>query len=163
MKFIEAFFLGLLIACTSLISQVFFTVIAELFFRFNLNFEYTLDDSIMYITLTILIAATIEELLRYIVIKKRMCTDSHPIATTLIQGIFLGFGFTLFEIILVSLSTSIVNIPITMILPVLTMHITLSIFLLFTIKPNQSKSKDTLYILLAIVFHTIGNLLIYFL
>ncbi|MEN8252000.1 MAG: PrsW family glutamic-type intramembrane protease [Patescibacteria group bacterium] len=163
MKFIETFFLGIFIAIISLVTQVFASVVFELFFRLDLDFRYTQDKSMLYIVLVILLASAIEEILRYMIIKKRIShKTSDNIATSIILGFFLGLGFATFEIALISFSVDIMDYSIIIeLIPILLIHILLSIFLLLTVKKTGQISKDAVYIVIAIILHTISNTIIF--
>jgi len=162
MKFIETFFLGILIACTALIAQVFITVIAELFFRTTFVFQYLSTDTLNYVVLLMLIAASIEELLRYLIIKKRTSLHITNGLSIFIYGTLLGIGFTSFETLLALFSNTIFISKLFMIIPVLIIHITLSIFLLFFIKSKNKISQDAPYIIASIILHTLGNLTLFY-
>ncbi len=162
MKFIETLFLGILIACTALIAQVFVTVIAELFFRTDITFQYLPTDSIWHIGLIMIIAASIEENLRYLIIKKRTSQHINNILSIFIHGSLLGIGFASFEMILALLSQSISTLAISMIISVFTIHITLSIFLLYFIKPKNQIITELPFLFISIIFHTLSNLALFY-
>ena len=164
MKFIETLFLGILIACTSLIAQVFVTVIAELFFRTVFTFQYLPTDSIHHICVLMIVAASTEEILRYLIIKKRVSQHTSSILQTLIHGFLLGSGFASFELFLASLNHTVSTSTISMFIPVFIIHIILSIFLLFFIKSTSKTIPDSLFLITSIILHTASNLsLFYFL
>ncbi len=162
MALLGTFFLGLFIACASLIVQVFTSVIAELFFGISLDFQYSTTDTIIYVISLMLLASIIEESLRYIAIKKNVTKHVKNINSLFTYGILFGFGFATFEIILISLSYGLTNIPsILDILPIFSIHILLSIFLLFITKKDKSIEHDTPYIITAILLHTFSNFILY--
>jgi RsiW-degrading membrane proteinase PrsW (M82 family) len=164
MRFISTFFLGLLIAFSSLIAQVFLTVIADLFFNIDINFQYTQQDSFQYVTLTMLLAATIEEILRYFALKKNTIIHiQKKITDTIFLGILFGIGFTTFEVILISFNQSLTQITtlLPMIISVLLIHICISIFFLLFIKHKSSISSELYLLLIAIFAHTLANILLF--
>ncbi len=161
MKFIETFFWGAFIACTALIAQVFVTVISEIFFKTTLTFQYLLTDTIIHVSLLMLIAATIEELLRYLIIKKRISIYVSGLLTSLIYGIALGIGFASFETFLALAGHTISLNILFMMVPIFVIHIILSIFLLFFIKSKVKPILELHYLIISIVLHTIGNLIIF--
>lgn len=162
MKFVETLFLGTLIACTALIAQVFVTVIAELFFRTTLEFQYLPTDTLYHIGFLMLIAASIEETLRYLIIKKRTSQHVSDILSVLIHGSLLGIGFASFEMILALLGHTISISELFMIAPVFAIHITLSIFLLFFTKPKNETIREMPFLIISIILHTIGNLTLFY-
>jgi len=162
MKFIETLFLGMLIACTALIAQVFVTVIAELFFRITFVFQYLPTDTLSHIILLMLAAATIEELLRYLIIKKRTSLHVSNVSSVFIYGALLGIGFASFEALLALFDNTISISNLFMFAPVLIIHISLSIFLLFFIKSDNKISQDALYIVASIIIHTLSNLTLFY-
>ena len=164
MKFIGTLFLGIIIAFASLVVQVFITIISDIFFGIPITIQYSPDNTILYTLILITIAETIEEILRYIVIKKSIVSYTHPnMRDALIYGSLLGIGFAGFEIILLIFNQSLASISLLSILPVLIIHITLSIFLLYIATKKQSPTRDIPYILIAIIFHVLSNLLLFYL
>ncbi len=163
MKFIGTFFLGLLIAFGALITQVFFSVIAELFFRLDINFQYTASDTFAHTLILMLLASLIEEVLRYFALKKRICGYiQNKFKNVLIYGFLFGFGFTVFEIILASLSQlPLQSTTLIMFALVLMTHVFISSFFLLFIK-KESKIISELHILIiAIIFHVMVNLILF--
>ena len=162
MKFIETLFLGVLIACTALIAQVFVTVIAELFFRTDVTFQYLPTDSIQHIGFIMIIAASIEEGLRYLIIKKRTSQHINDISSIFIHGLLLGIGFASFEMFLASLGQAISTSDISMIISVFAIHIVLSIFLLYFIKFKNKIITELPFLFISIIFHTLSNLVLFY-
>ncbi|HIP50382.1 MAG TPA: hypothetical protein EYG99_02945 [Candidatus Pacebacteria bacterium] len=162
MKFIETLFLGILVACTALIAQVFITVIAELFFRTSLTFQYSFTDSLYHVGLLMAIAASIEEVLRYIIIKKRTIHHVSGISSIFVYGSLLGIGFASFEMFLALLGHTISIHDMFMIIPVFAVHITLSIFLLFFIKSENETVRDIPFLITSIILHTASNLTLFY-
>jgi len=164
MKLLWTFFLGIIIALTSLVTQVFVGVISDIFFDIPITIQYSLDDTILHVLILMTIAATIEESLRYIVIKKNIIlytkANMHDI---IIQGVLFGTGFFGFEIMLLVFNQPLSSISLISILPVLIIHITLSIFLLYTAKRKQTLSYDMPYIFIAIIFHICSNFFLFYL
>lgn len=162
MKLIGTFFLGIVIALASLVVQVFVGVISEIFFGTYIAIQYSPTDTILHIIILMVIAATIEELLRYIAIKKNTVfyTDT-TIRNIMLYGTLLGAGFASFEIILVTFGQSFATISLLSIVPVLMIHITLSIFLLYIATKKQTLLRDMPYVIIAIVFHVLSNFLLF--
>ncbi|MEA3323098.1 MAG: PrsW family glutamic-type intramembrane protease, partial [Patescibacteria group bacterium] len=102
MKFIETLFLGFLIACAALIAQVFFEVVAEIFFHTEIIIRYSPTDTTQHILMIMVIAATIEEVIRYLFIKKRTSLHiDHSLIDPILYGTLLGVGFVTLEIIFI--------------------------------------------------------------
>lgn len=161
MKFIETLFLGFLIACASLIAQVFFEVIAEIFFHTELAIQYSPTDTIQHILLIMIIAATIEESIRYLFIKKRTSLHiDYSLTDSILYGTLLGIGFVTLEIIFSFFSGALFVTPIISILSVALIHILLSIFLLFIATYKRTVTQDIPFIIIAILLHVCGNFLL---
>ena len=154
-------FLGVIIACISLITQVFVSLVSELFLRIDLTFQYSELESTKYIVTTMFIASVIEESLRYITIREKVSFYTNNIfLKSVIYGIVFGTGFGLFEIGLVFLNTYTISFStVVNFIPVFIIHICLSILLLFTTKRNLY--RDIFFILLSIFIHVLCNLAIF--
>ncbi|XLQ19971.1 MAG: PrsW family glutamic-type intramembrane protease [Candidatus Moraniibacteriota bacterium] len=163
MNFILTFILGIFVAISSLITQVFVSLIAELFFHIkNLTFQYDMNDTIKNIIILIVLAAMIEECLRYIVIKYQI--SKYTRETTLlciIYGILFGFGFATLEALMLFLGNSLSLNNIILFIPVIFIHTIASVFLMLTITKNSKIQFDIIFILLAILFHASANLILY--
>ncbi len=161
MKFIETLFLGFLIACAALIAQVFFEVIAEIFFHTEIIIRYSPTDTTQHILFIMLIAATIEESIRYLFIKKRTSIHiQNSFRESVIYGILLGTGFVTLEIIFGFFSGIILTAPIISIISVASIHILLSIFLLYVTTHKRTVAQDIPFIIIAILLHVCGNFLL---
>ncbi len=162
MRFIETLFLGIIIACTALIAQVFVTVIAELFFRTNITFQYLPTDPVWHIGLVMIIAASIEESLRYLIIKKRTSQHINNILSIFTHGSLLGSGFASFEMFLTLLNHTVSVSNMYMIISVFIIHIALSIFLLYFIKPKSTFVTEIPFLFTSIILHAFGNLILFY-
>jgi hypothetical protein len=158
LKLIETLFLGFLIACASFIAQVFFEVIAEIFFHTDIVIHYSATDSTKHIIFIMFIAAIIEELIRYSFIKyKTVKHINKPIIDPIIYGVLLGIGFITLEIIFSYFSNTLFITPVISIIIVAMIHILLSIFLLFITKYTHTFIVDIPFVIIAILLHVCGN------
>jgi hypothetical protein len=161
LKFIGTLFLGFLIACASFIAQIFFELIAEIFFHTDIVIHYSITDSTKHIIFIMFIAATIEEFIRYSFIKyKTVKHINRPIIDPIIYGVLLGIGFATLEIIFSYFSNALFATPIISIIMVTMIHILLSIFLLYIAKYKHTFIADVPFVIIAILLHVCGNFLL---
>ncbi|PID52740.1 MAG: hypothetical protein CR972_00500 [Candidatus Moraniibacteriota bacterium] len=163
-RYFESLFLGPLIACTALIIQVFLSIFAEIFFAYDFTFQNSIQYGISIVFMFFLINALIEEVLRYIIIKKRIIiytSDSSSLNVIIVHGILLGCGFWLFELFLTYFKTPSLDEITSSLFITLIIHIISSIFLLHFIK-KQTTIPDFVFVLLTVLIHTIGNGVLYF-
>ena len=163
MNFILTFILGTIVAIASLIAQVFVSLIAELFFHVkDFAFQYNSSDTIQNIIILIIFAATIEECLRYVVIKHQLYKYTKE-ATSLciIYGILFGLGFAGFEALMLILGNALSLNNLILFIPVILIHVLVSVFLMLTIAKNSKIRFDIIFMLLAILFHAAANFILY--
>lgn len=160
MRYIESFFLGVLIACTALITQVFVSIFMEIFF----HHDFVLTSHAQFIDVAgfFLIAAVIEELLRYIVIKKRVIIYvENTFSAIALYGAFLGIGFWSIELILgLTKNTALIN-DVFSLFTVLCIHVVASILLIAFVYRNKI-IYDFFGILCTIIFHVSSNLILFY-
>ena len=164
MRYIESFFLGTLTACTALFVQVFLSIFTEVLFAYDLTLQQSSATIGFFgVLFFFFINATIEEVIRYVVIKKRVLTYLQKnINSIIFHGIFIGAGFWIFEITLAYFKDlSLLNLIPSMLLVFLT-HVLLSIFFTFFLAQKKTISH-TFLIIIAIFLHTISNSVLYIL
>ncbi len=164
MNLIATFLLGILVAIGSLILQVFFTTLTELFFHTNnLTYQYSPADTTTHILVLMLFSASIEEGVRYFFIKKQISTYTQNlnIWVTFLYGVLFGIGFASLEGLLLYLGNTSLSIIFNSFLPIILIHVFASTFLIFTIKKTSKMSMDLLYVAIAISFHICCNYILY--
>ncbi len=155
----KSFAYGALIAVTALFAQVFVSVIIDIAW----HHAFTLPAMAVYGTLGVaiffLINGVIEEILRYIVVAKQLCTDTKQrIAALIVHGVLLGGGFWVCEWIFARFSTAAPN-NLFAIICALCIHIVCSIMILVLCK--KSSLPRVVIIVCATAFHVCGNLMLY--
>lgn len=161
LHYVESFILGFLIACAALILQVFLSVLVEISGH-ELSLPYAALHYFFGVALFFLIIATIEEILRFFIIKKRVLTyTKDSLRSILAHGSLIGCGFWLFEIILGFIKDPTIFSHPFSVISVLLIHVLTSVLLLFLLKKDH-----VLYSILALIavitIHTIGNLILFF-
>lgn len=161
MRYIESFFLGILIACTALFIQVFLSIFTEVLLDYDLTLEQSATFGFFGVLVFFLINATVEEALRYTVIKKRILSYIQKTTKSIIfHGILFGAGFWIFEITLVYFRNQSLLDLLSSISFVFVIHVLLSIFFIFFITRKNSLS-DIFVIITAILLHTLSNSILY--
>lgn len=160
MRYGESFLLGVLIAGTALILQVFVSFFMEIFFHQSL--ALTTTTTLMSTLIFFLITAMIEEFLRYAVIKKRIITYTDRTLTSIVlHGIALGSGFWFIELFLgLTKNATILELPLSL-FAVLSIHVIASICLI-TIAQRNKIIFDIYGMLCVIIFHMCSNVFLFF-
>ncbi len=159
----ESFILGISIACVALFAQVFISVICEIFLHMSYVVQYDTHASLRMILPSMVIAASIEEILRMSITKGRI---NHYISSTtsslITHGILLGLGFGFFELILLYMRDyNSFNVSLYVLYP-FCVHVILSIFFLFVFRKYPRNIPISIIALAcAILIHTIGNSIIF--
>lgn len=158
MRYLESFLLGILIACAALFAQVFVGLITETFFHSGLTLP--INASSLHALVFFLIAATIEESLRFLIIQKRIRTYITPsISPTLIHGALLGAGFWIFETILLFTRDTEISQSLIAIFTVLAIHVIASIILITALR-HKNVFWNTTTLFATILFHALANIAI---
>lgn len=161
MKYIESLIWGFIVALTALILEVLYEIIFKDILGFSaFTFQYA-ELAFPLSLLIILLVATIEESLKFMIFWKRILLYAKKQNLTL-HGALLGSGFALTEIILAYYNNTLFLIPLWSIATVFLTHILLGILLLQGIAKIQ---KNYIIILMSaiILIHSVANLLILFL
>ncbi len=159
MKYIESLIWGFIIALTALILEAFCEIMLKDILGFStFTFQYT-ELIFPFSLLVIILVATIEEGLKFIIFWKRILLYAAEKSLTL-HGALLGSGFAITEIILAYYKTSdLTLIPFWSIITVTLTHIILGILLINGIAKIQKK-----YIIIpitsVIILHAIINIAI---
>ncbi len=161
MKYIESIIWGFIIALTALILEVFCEIIIKDILGFSsFTFQYT-ELIFSFSLLIIILVATIEEGLKFIIFYKRILLYTTEKSLTL-HGALLGSGFALTEIILAHYKTNDLSlIPLWSIITVSLTHIILGILLIHGIARIQ-KQYIIVLIISIILLHTGANIAILF-
>jgi len=163
MTLIITFILGFLVAISSLVAQVFLSLMVEIFFHLKIPLHYDDSDTFIRIIILMLIVATIEEVLRYFIIKKQINSFIKKYYDNLLFGTAFGLGFGSFEILMASMSHATILSSLTvMFIPVFIIHIFLSIFFLLFSDEDKSYIYNFIIIATAIIIHTAGNLILFY-
>lgn len=139
MKYIESLIWGFIVALTALILEVFCEIILKDILGFStFTFQYA-ELTFPLSLLIILLVATIEESLKFIIFYKRILLYVTEKSLTL-HGALLGSGFALTEIILAYYKTNDLSIiPLWSIITVTLTHILLGIILIQGIEKIPKK------------------------
>ncbi len=157
----ESLGLGLLVACTALCVQVFVSVFTEIFLQHDFTLDASIAHGTAYVCIFFLLCATIEELLRYTVIKKRIATYTSDTLTAIIShGALVGCGFWVFEALLVYAKNTPPTDTLSSAPLALLIHVTTSIILLAVVK-KYTFSTEILAIGIVITVHAVGNFALY--
>lgn len=159
MRYIETFFWGIIVALTSLIFEVFFSIILNDIFQLNFfSFNYqelTLTSAII----SILIIATIEESLKFIIFLKRILLFSRNHSILAVNGFLLGLGFFTFEAVSSYYKGSLFITPFWQIAVVFLTHTFLGIFTMNSLA-KFPKKYIIIVLVLNTILHSMTNLLI---
>lgn len=163
-QYIESLILGFLIACVSLLFQVFISVIIEILFDTSTTLHYDPSSSTQMLFASMFVIAVIEELVRTFCIyikydpKKTSLTHKQIFG----YGILLGFGFFLCEIALALINPQIKG-PMSMILlSPMFLHIFLSMWILYVSHAyHMRKIIIFLMFFTAVIIHACANILMY--
>jgi RsiW-degrading membrane proteinase PrsW (M82 family) len=152
-----------LIACTSLIVQVFFELITAIFFGGEITIHYSTSDTLQHTLFIMFVAASIEEIIRYVFIKYKTVPyiDKH-LRDSVIHGVLLGFGFASLEILFIYLSKVNIFENLQSISYVVVTHTLLSIFLLYFTSQRKPVKQDIVFVILAIIAHIGINVFLFY-
>jgi hypothetical protein len=161
MRYFESFALGILIALTALIVQVSVSIFTEVLFRYDLTLETSIAMGFGGVVLFFAINALVEEIIRFSLIKKRVCSYvKNRMYPMLAHGALIGVGFWTSEVVLASFKDQSFFDLLLPTCTVLLIHTTLSIFMLFLLKKYQMIPCVAIIFTTAII-HTMCNMLLF--